>query len=105
MSTILLLRVTNLIIIHQINPQWEHLATTKDNIKYSISKPKEIQTLPAITNRSTKLLINKKKINQRTVSIFSNNYYIPFKNQMNHKKNKFYDIIHQINGVKFEVKR
>ena len=81
------------------------LASTRDNIKQSLSKSKELHTLPAIANRTTMLLINKKKLNQRAVSIFSNKYYTPFKNQMNHKKNKIYDILHQINGVKFKVKR
>ena len=81
------------------------LASTRDNIKQSLSKSKELHTLPAIANRPTMLLINKKKLNQRAVSIFSNKYYTPFKNQMNHKKNKIYHILHQINGVKFKVKR
>ena len=77
------------------------LASTRD-IKQSLSKSKELHTLPAIANRPTMLLINKKKLSQRAVSIFSNKYYTPFKNQM--KKNKIYDILHQINGVKFKVK-
>ena len=81
------------------------LASTRDNIKQSLSKPKELHTLPAIANRPLKLMIKKKKINQRAVSIFSKQYYTPFKKQMNHKKNKIYDIINQINGVKFKVKK
>ena len=81
------------------------LASTRDNIKQSQSKPKELHTLPAIANRPIELMIKKKKINQRAVSIFSKQYYIPFKNQMNYKKNKIYDIINQINGVKFKVKK
>lgn len=81
------------------------LASTRDNIKQSQSKPKELHTLPEIANRPIKLMIKKKKINQRAVSIFSKQYYIPFKNQMNYKKNKIYDIINQINGVKFKVKK
>ena len=81
------------------------LASTRDNIKQSLSKPKELHTLPTIANRPIKLMIKKKKINQRAVSIFSKQYYIPFKKQMNHKKNKIYDIINQINGVKFKVKK